>query len=177
MTGEEFTVLERRCVHKGRIFDVFSDRVRLPNGNEATRDYVGHPGSVGILPVHEDGSVTLIRQFRYAGRGFVVEIPAGTLEEGEEPASCAVRELEEETGLKAGKMEEMTSFLLCPGYSTERMHLFRATDLVEGDSRPEENEIITVMRLPLEEAVKVAWEQGDAKTVLALLSERVLRDG
>ncbi|MCD6349096.1 MAG: NUDIX hydrolase, partial [Candidatus Korarchaeota archaeon] len=134
------------------------------------REVVRHPGSVSILPV-EDGHVYLIKQYRYPLDGYIWEIPAGTLEEGESPEECARRELEEETGLRAGRLEKMFEAYLIPGYGTEKMHFFLATELSQGEMHPEPSEKIEVHKLPLDRVLKMVRDNEivDAKTVAALL--------
>ena len=134
------------------------------------REVVRHPGSVSILPV-EDGHLYLIKQYRYPLDGYIWEIPAGTLEEGESPEECARRELEEETGLRAGRLEKMFEAYLIPGYGTEKMHFFLATELSQGEMHPEPSEKIEVHKLPLDRVLKMVRDNEivDAKTVAALL--------
>ncbi len=134
------------------------------------REVVRHPGSVSILPV-EDGYLYLIKQYRYPLDGYIWEIPAGTLEEGESPEECARRELEEETGLRAGRLEKMFEAYLIPGYGTEKMHFFLATELSQGEMHPEPSEKIEVHKLPLDRVLKMVRDNEivDAKTVAALL--------
>ena len=142
--------------------------VRDVNGR--IREVVRHRGSVSILPVDRD-RVFLIRQYRYPLDDYIWEIPAGTLEEGESPEECAARELEEETGLKAGRLEKMFEAYLVPGYGTEKMHFFLATDLTRGEMHPEPSERIEVHKLTIDRAIDMikSNEISDVKTVAALL--------
>jgi ADP-ribose pyrophosphatase len=130
-------VLARETIYKGRVFSVERDRVRLPKGTEATLEVVRHPGSVILLPMPEPGRVILVRQYRYAIDRWVWELAAGSLEPGEDPASGAVRECEEETGLAAGKAEYLGAFYPTPGYCDELMYYYKLTNLAPPDgSRP-----------------------------------------
>jgi ADP-ribose pyrophosphatase len=175
----EFETVTENSVYKGSIFEVFSDSVRLPNGNVAERQYVKHSGSVAILPVADDGTIYLVEQFRYPARGAIYEVPAGTLDPGEGRDACAARELTEETGLRAGRMESLISFFLCPGYSDERISLYRATELEQAEMNPDENEIIEPRAMPLEEAIEMVRDGRivDAKTIAAVFYEKMLRNG
>ena len=168
---EEKTI-EREFIYKGRIISLRVDKVFLPNGREALREVVEHPGAVAVVPVLPDGRVLLIRQFRKPVEEAILEIPAGKLEKGEDPKTCAVRELEEETGFRAGELEPIMSFFPSPGFSDERIHLFKATGLIKGEENTEDDEIIETVPLPISEALKLI-EEGkikDGKTIIGLLS-------
>jgi ADP-ribose pyrophosphatase len=132
---------------------------------------VRHPGGVGILPLHDDGTVTLIRQLRPATGGFTVEIPAGRLCPGEEPAHCGSRELMEETGLSAATLESLGFIHSSPGFLDEIIHLFLATGLSQGEAEPEEYEDIEMFRLPFQDALRMALDGRitDGKTIAALM--------
>lgn len=174
-----FKTLSSKGVYNGKIFDVFSDNVKLPNGNITQRDYLKHAGAVAILPVGEDGTIYLIDQFRYPAKKSILEIPAGALEKGEDRDSCAARELTEETGFRAKKMERIASFYLAPGYSNEVITLYRATELERAETNLDENEIIELRPVSLDESIEMI-EEGrieDSKTMLALLYEKMLRNG
>ncbi len=154
-----------KLFYRGRVITL---EVREVNGK--AREVVRHPGSVSILP-YENGYVYLIKQYRYPLNDYIWEIPAGTLEEGESPEECAKRELEEETGLIAGKLEKMFEAYLIPGYGTEKMHFFLATELSKGEMHPEPSEKIEVHRIPIDEALEMikGGKIVDAKTIAALL--------
>ncbi|HIE08396.1 MAG TPA: NUDIX hydrolase [Armatimonadetes bacterium] len=167
---EERKVRSER-VFCGRLIKVRRDTVLLPDGKEAVREVVDHPGSVGVVALDEKGRVVLVEQFRYpAGEG-LLEIPAGTLKPGEEPLLCAKRELAEEAGLEAEEWEEAFEAYLAPGYTTELMRFFLARRLKPARASPDEDEIVKPVMVRLEEAV--GWvEEGrikDAKTIAALL--------
>jgi ADP-ribose pyrophosphatase len=164
------TVTNARYAHKGRLLRLRVATVRLPNGRITTREIVEHPGAVAIIPIRDDQKILLTKQYRTAAGRHLLEIPAGTLERGETPASCARRELAEETGHAPGRMRRLFTCYLAPGYSTERIHFFLANHLMPKKARQAEDEMITVQAMTLNEAVK-AIEHGriqDAKTVCAV---------
>ena len=151
--------------------EVSRERVRLPNGNEIDLDIVHHPGASAVVPFVSDDEVLLIRQYRHAAGGTILEVPAGKLDPGDTPETCAVRELEEEAGVRAGRIELLGRVLTTPGFTDEVIHLFAAFDLTLVETRHEEDEVIEVLRLPLREALDLVWsgELYDAKSALALL--------
>ena len=125
---EEFILINNRLIYEGRIFKLYQETVQLPDQKYAYRDVVYHPGGVGIIAV--DGEdILLVQQYRHAIRKVLIEIPAGTLEPGEPPEVCAMRELREETGMAARTIQLIGTFYLAPGYSSEKMYIFLATDL------------------------------------------------
>jgi len=154
----------------GRLIKVRVDEVILPNGGRVRREMAIHRGAVALVAV-EGGKVLLERQYRHAARKVLWEIPAGTLEEGENPEECARRELREETGYVAESMEELSRFYTAPGYSTEVIHLFLATRLRREKASLEEDESIEIRLLPLREALDMVRsnEVEDAKTIIGLL--------
>lgn len=163
--------MSRRSVYKGRIVDLGLEEVVLPNGVTVNLEIIRHPGACAVVPLHEDGTVTLIHQHRHAAGGLIYEIPAGVLEAGEAPETCAARELAEEVQLQAGKLTRLTSIHTTPGFTDEVIHLFLATELSVAEGQPEADEVLRAVRVPLAEAL--AWvEQGritDAKTICGLL--------
>lgn len=166
------TVLSSRDVFEGAILKVETWRVRLPNGQEAGREIVLHKGAAAVVPVDHQGSVTLVRQHRVAIDEMLLEIPAGKLDfAGEDPFACAQRELEEETGLVAAKWQKLAHVVTTPGFCTERIALYLATELRQSSPHPDADEFLNIVRMPLSEAI--AWvRQGkitDAKTCLGLL--------
>lgn len=163
--------LDSRWGFEGRLVRVRVDRVRMPNGHGSTREVIVHPGAVAIVPVHADGTVALVRQWRQAAGKALLEIPAGTLEPGEDPTACAHRELAEEVCLAAGSMVRLFASYLAPGYSSELLHTFLATDLSPAEGHPDADELIEVVRLPLERArdMVLGGELEDAKTICGLL--------
>lgn len=154
----------------------------MPDGTEAEMEVVRHPGAAAAVPLHTGGGepeVTLIRQYRYAADGEILEVPAGKLEEDEEPAACARRELVEEVGLRASEVHDLTSLFTTPGFTDERMYLFVATGLEHVGADHQDHEFIEVERVSLERALEMAarGEIEDGKSVAALfLAERWLRN-
>ena len=165
--------LTSREVYRGRILRVREDTVRLPNGKTAEREVAEHPGGVGILAL-DGGDVLLVRQYRYAFSRVLTEIPAGKREPGEEPFVTAQRELREEIGATAGKWTELGA---SPGCYGEVLYLYMAQELTFGDTHPDEDEFLDVVRMPFDRAVELCMtgELTDAKTVIALLKGKLLR--
>lgn len=166
-------------VYAGRVIDVDLDRVRFPDGSIGELEMIRHPGAAAVVPLDPPGladgmdrpSVLLIRQYRYAADGFVWEVPAGKLDAGEPPERCARRELEEETGFRAGRLERLGSIYTTPGFTDEMIHLFLARELEPGTARHEESEYIEPHPMPLSRALAMIDGGGivDAKTICALL--------
>jgi ADP-ribose pyrophosphatase len=161
---------DRELLFKGLVVNIEQMQVRVGNKGWHTYQIVRHPGGVGVLPVHPDGTVSLIRQLRPAVDSFMLELPAGRLDPGEEPAQCGLRELAEETGIIAGKLESLGIIHPSPGVFDEVVHLFLATELTQGEPDPEHYEDIEVANLPLQKAVRMAIEGEitDGKTAMAL---------
>jgi ADP-ribose pyrophosphatase len=162
---------DERVVHTGRLLQVITTSVRLENGTVAHLDQVKHPGAAAIVPLDAAGKVILVRQRRYATGLALLEIPAGKRDPQESPEACAHRELEEETGHRAGRLRPLGAIWTTPGFCNERIHLYLATDLQQTHQALDVDEFLTVERLPLRIAVQQA-ETGaidDAKSVCALL--------
>jgi len=162
--------LDSKLVFSGRVFSVTVDTVR--EGDKTyVREVVHHPGSAVILPAFEDGTIALVRQYRHPAVRYLLELPAGTLNDQERPEECAARELEEELGLVAGKLEKTSEFFVSPGFCEEKMWLYLATDLTETQQRLEDDELIEVVRLPLDRALQMITdgEIEDAKTIIGLM--------
>jgi len=165
-----------RPIFAGRILDVREDTVSLPNGKTASREIVRHPGGVGILALDDENNVLTVTQYRYAYGKLLVEIPAGKLEYGEDPREAGIRELREETGATAGRFDPMGELYPSPGYCDEIIRLYLARDLTFGDTDPDEDEFLTMQRIPFAEMVEKALsgELTDAKTVAAVLKAKLL---
>lgn len=170
-------LIERRPVHRGRIVDLGMDTVRFPDGSVGELEMVRHSGAAAVLPVLSDldgpdPQIVLVRQYRYASGGYLYEVPAGRPEHpGEEWEVCARRELREETGLLAGRLQPMTSIWTTPGFTDERIHLFLATELTAGETRYDADEFMETVTMPLSRALSMVrdGEIQDAKTVCTLL--------
>jgi ADP-ribose pyrophosphatase len=163
-------IISSQKVFSGRVFNVTVDTVREGNLTYQ-REVVHHHGSAVILPVFEDGTVALVRQYRHPAVRYLLEAPAGSLDEGERPEEGAMRELQEELGLTAGRLERLSEFFVSPGFCEEKMWVFLATELTEGRQNPEEDEVLEIVRLPIDEAIEMisSSEIQDAKTIIALM--------
>ncbi len=169
--------LSSRRLYDGRVLALDLDEVEEPGGVRAQREVVRHRGSVAILPVHDDGRLTLVRQYRYAVDESLFELPAGRVDTGETPEQAAARELEEEAGLRPAQLELLSFFYATPGFCDEGLRLFRATALTRVPARPEPDERLTLHELTLDEALRLiaSGELRDAKTLVAVLLEDARR--
>ena len=176
-------LLRRNRIYEGRVFNVIVDDVEYPSGNRSVREVAEHSGGAVVLAVFPDDSVILIRQHRYPLDQFIVELPAGKLNAGEDPLHCAQRELEEETGFTAKKWTKLNAIYTTPGFCTEILHIYMAQDLqaAPGGRKLEEGELtMTVKVVPIGEAIEMVERQDirDGKTICGiLLGERALRKG
>lgn len=163
--------LDSRRVFDGRLLHLDVDTIALPNGQQAIREVVRHPGGVCVLPLHADGTVSVVRQLRYPYQEVVTELPAGKLEPGEDPGEAIRRELSEETGYTAGEWHDMGLFYPTPGYTDERLHLYFARDLKAGAVHPDDDEFIECDRVPLDTLLEqvMAGELKDGKTIALIL--------
>ncbi|NLP41147.1 MAG: NUDIX hydrolase [Veillonellaceae bacterium] len=139
---EKFISAEK--IYDGKILKVHRDTVMLPNNREATREVVDHPGAVAVVPILDDGRIVLVKQFRYPIGKVTLEIPAGKLDNNEDPEECVARELREETGYVAKQMIKLTSIYTAPGFTNEIIHLYIARDLVKKEVCPDEDEFVDV---------------------------------
>ena len=162
-------------IYDGKILHVEKWTVTCPNGREALREIVVHKGAAAVVPVFEYGTTLLVRQHRVAVDRMTLEIPAGKMDSADEdPLDCAVRELREETGLAAERMTLLTSLLTTPGFCTEKIAIYLAQGLSQGETHPDEDEFLGLVRIPLEEAVAMFMrgELRDGKTICGLLMAR-----
>ncbi|MBL8163177.1 MAG: NUDIX hydrolase [Anaerolineae bacterium] len=164
-------VLDTRRVYDGRLFNLDVCDVRLPDGSIVAREVVRHPGATALIALDDQENILLVRQFRIASGQVMSEIPAGTREGDEPPEICAVRELREETGYRPGKLHALGGFYVAPGYTTEYIYLFLATELVEDRLTGDSDEFIEVTRVTLDEALSMIerGEISDAKTIIGVL--------
>jgi ADP-ribose pyrophosphatase len=168
--------LASRPLHTGKIFRLDRDTVRFPDGATTEMDIIRHPGASAIVPFMSDPGgdnpqLLLLRQYRYAAGGYIYEVPAGRLESDESPASCAARELKEETGCTAERLEPLFTMFTTPGFTDETIHVFMATGLVHGEAAREADEFADVVIMALAEALELirSGEILDAKTALSIL--------
>jgi ADP-ribose pyrophosphatase len=177
MSDDRVRVLERRRVYSGKLLEVDRERVALPGGREADLETIRHPGAAAAIPFFDDGSVLLIRQYRHAAGGDILEVPAGKLDPGESPADCVRREVEEEVGWHAGRLEPLGSILTTPGFTDEVIWLFEAHELERGQLDRDDDELIEPVRWPFEQAVQAVTDGRirDAKSVAAILHARLRR--
>lgn len=163
-------VLDSELEFDGRVVKVYRERVRLPDGREALWERVGHPGAVGMVPLLDDGTVLLVRQYRHAVRGVLLEIPAGKLDRDEAPEQCAMRELVEEVGHRAARLVKLAEFYNSPGYSDEYFHLFLAEGLTREQGECEDDEFLQLVPVGLREAVEMVVEGRiiDAKSIIGI---------
>ncbi|WKZ41563.1 MAG: NUDIX hydrolase [Anaerolineales bacterium] len=166
-----FELIHSETLMKGRAFTIRRDTMKTPDGRETKFDIVEHGGSVIIIPVDDDGNLLFVRQYRHAAGMDLLELPAGT-RDGDEPFDqCAAREVREETGMEAGTLTYVGSFYLAPGYSTEYMGVFLATDLKPNPLEADADEFLSVEKIPVKQALQMAehGDMPDAKTLAALL--------
>lgn len=170
----KFELVKSENAYTGRAFAVRKDHLKTPDGNIVKYDIIEHIGSVIIVPVDENGQMYFVRQYRHAAGLDLLELPAGTLEVGEPPFEAAAREIREEIGMSAQNLWEIGSFYLAPGYSTELMHVFMATGLVDDPLDPDADEYLVVEKMPVADALNLAisGQMQDAKSLAALLLAR-----
>ena len=173
-----FETINTETMYLGKAFDVHRDQVKLPDGKIAMLDVVVHPGAVTMIPIDSRGRILFVRQYRHPAKQELLELPAGTLNEGESPEKCALREVREEVGMSAEHLERIGEFYLAPGYSTEYMYVYLATELSPDPLEGDEDEFIIVESFAIRE-VRDLVSQGviqDAKSLAALyLAQPYLR--
>lgn len=173
---EEKTISSQQ-IWQGKFLTLREDKVTLPNGHETIRYIIEHPGAVAIIPVTKSKEIVMVEQFRKPIERVLLELPAGKLEKGEDPLISAQRELLEETGCVAGKIEKLGSFYSGPGFTDEILYLYLATDLEQQEACPDEDEFVVVKTIPLDKALRMV-EEGkicDGKTIIGILwADRIL---
>ncbi|MCX5782253.1 MAG: NUDIX hydrolase [Elusimicrobia bacterium] len=162
---------KRNRIYSGKAVGFSADKITLPNGKIAIREFLEHPGAIAVLPFLKNGKIILVKQYRYPIKKITYEIPAGKLDKGENPVKCVQRELEEETGFKAGKIKKMFSFWPTSAFSNEIIHIYSAKDLRLAKKNPDDDEFIEHIEIPFKKALQ--WVKSgkirDSKTVIALL--------
>ena len=174
----EEKVVKVEPIYNGKMIDVELMTVTLPNGNTATRDIVRHPGASVVVPVNDNREIYMVRQYRAPLGKISLELPAGKLDRGEEPETCAVRELKEETGLTAESLKHIISIHSTPGFSDEVLHMYIATGLKEGVSNSDDDEFISTEKIPMDmlTVMILNHEITDAKTIIGiLLAHRIIK--
>lgn len=169
MIYEEKTMKSER-IYEGKILSIRIDTVELPDKKYSKREIVEHPGAVAIVPITEEKEIFLVKQFRKATETVLLEIPAGKLEINEQPAECAIRELKEETGLDAEKFEYILDYFSSPGFTNEKIRIFMAIGVTIGESEPEEDEYIDVVKIKIDEALNMINDGiiKDGKTIIGI---------
>ncbi len=167
----EYKLLERKTGYSGKFLNMFIDKVRLPNDHVVELEFIDHPGAAAVVAVDDDGCIIMVRQFRYAASGYILEIPAGKIDSGESPEICAGRELEEETGYTSSSLDSLGFIWTTPGFTNEKIWLYLARNLQKSKQALEDNEVLTVERIPAIQAIEDAKSGriNDGKTVTALL--------
>ncbi|MBN2287474.1 MAG: NUDIX hydrolase [Tissierellales bacterium] len=168
-------VISTQRIHEGKILNLRVDEVLLPNNKKAYREIIEHQGAVAIVAITDDGKILLVNQYRSAIGEVMTEIPAGKLENNEDPVDCAERELIEETGFKPGKLEKMLEITTSPGFCNEKIHLFLAKDLSPAFLACDEDEFIDLLSVDLDEALQMitAGDIKDSKTIIGLLNYKI----
>ncbi len=168
----DYKVLKSEEVYKGRVFTIEKDVISLPDGNTAERETVRHGGAAAMLPIDSNGNIIFVKQYRHSAGRITLEIPAGTLEKGEDPIDCAIRELEEETSCKADKMTFLFKMYSAIGFCSEILYIYIAEGLSQGHFNMDDDEFITLERHSVEEAVNMIFngEICDSKTIGAVLA-------
>lgn len=178
MTHEHKSDRDQDVVHlgkergyEGKFFNIDRERLRLPNGQETELEILRHPGASCVVPLRPDGTVVMIRQYRFAASGYIFEVPAGKLDPGETPETCARREVVEEVGLEAGRLHSLGFIHTTPGFTDEIIHLYVATELRPAEQALEFDEVIEVLEMPLSESLDLIarGEITDSKTLCALM--------
>ena len=167
-----YQTVESSLAYSGKVFDVYRDKVEMPNGHIATRENIVRGNAAAIVPIDKDGNIIFVRQYRHAKKGMVLEIPAGMLEIGEDPKVAAIRELEEEIGYKCEKLFFVNSAYMAIGICTEKVFFYVAENLAEGVLNPDPDEFIEIERYSLSDSIKMIFsgEIEDVKTMAGILA-------
>ncbi|HSB80295.1 MAG TPA: NUDIX hydrolase [Candidatus Methylomirabilis sp.] len=170
MTGTPGSLGKVKQIYRGRVVNLNVETVTLPNGATVELEVIRHQGAAAVVPLKDDGSVILIRQYRHATGGYIYEIPAGKLDPGEDPRHCAARELEEEIGCRASSLTRLLSIFTTPGFTDEVIHIFLAAGLSPGTQRLDHDEVLEVVEMPLDVAIARIADGTirDGKTIVGL---------
>ncbi|HYL79240.1 MAG TPA: NUDIX hydrolase [Candidatus Acidoferrum sp.] len=170
MTGTPVSSRKVKEIYRGRVVNLNVETVTLPNGVTVELEVIRHQGAAAVVPLKDDGTVLLIRQYRHATGGYIYEIPAGKLDPGEDPRHCAARELEEEIGSRAACLEPLLTFFTTPGFTDEVIHIFLATGLSTGKQHLDHDEVLEVVQMPLDAAIARIADGTikDGKTIVGL---------
>lgn len=170
--------ISSRTLYKGRILNLKVDEVTLPNGGTSVREVIAHGGAAAVAAFDEEGKLLLVRQYRYPVGAVLTELPAGKLEPGEAPETGAARELEEETGYRCGRLLPLGRYLPAAAYDTEVIHLYLAQEVTVSHQKLDEDEFLSLVRMPFEEAVQkvLDGEIEDGKTIAGILKIKALTD-
>ncbi|MDE2144098.1 MAG: NUDIX hydrolase [Elusimicrobia bacterium] len=171
------TFVSKKTIWHGRAVDFRVDTVLLPNGKKATREFLDHPGAVGIVPFLNKDTVIMVRQYRHPVKEVTLELPAGKLDKGENPLACVKRELKEETGYTAKKIKRLVQYWPTPAFANEVLHLYVATGLKAGEMNTDDDEFLQCVTVPFKKALAMALDGQikDSKTIIALLACAVKR--
>lgn len=170
--NQEYELVKRELIHKGKIVEFYRDHMRLPSNKVVEWDYIHHPGAAAIVPVDQDGKIIMVKQYRSPAKRYTLEIPAGGLEPEEDTRTCAIRELEEETGYQANHVEHLIDLYAACAYSDEKIDIYYASDLYFSEQHADEDEFIHVERYFLEELVQFILDGTimDGKTIAGVLA-------
>lgn len=167
-----YEVKKSEIVYKGKIFNLEKDVITLPDGRETVRETIRHGGAAAMIPIDNEGKIIFVRQYRHSAGKEVLEIPAGTIEKGEDPYNCAIREIQEETSYKAGKMTFLFKMFSAIGFCSEQIYIYLAENLEKGEFNMDEDEFITIERYTLKESIELIYkgEICDSKTISAIFA-------
>lgn len=173
-----YEVVDSQCVYKGKVMDIYRDKVTMPNGYVTVRETVARGNAVAIIPVDNEGNIIFVRQYRHATRSMVLEIPAGMIEKNEAPAVAAMRELEEETGYKCAQPVFISDVYMAIGICTEKVYFYIAENLTEGVMNPDPDEFIEIEKYSVDKAVEMVFksEIHDVKTMAGILAYKEYKE-
>jgi ADP-ribose pyrophosphatase len=165
-----------REIYRGQVVHLFVETATLPNGKQVELEVIRHPGAAAVVPLLDNGDVVLVHQYRHVTGGYLYEIPAGKRSPGEAPEACAHREVEEETGFRIGSLRHMTTIYTAPGFCDEQIHIYLARGLTHGRQQLDEHEVLNVVVMPLDEAIRKIQDQTirDAKSIVGLMGAMAL---